>query len=80
MIGGMKRAIHTTTLVLAWGFVVALVFTIIRELKGDTYFVPEGYFSGYLAFAIFFALASYKTRSLRVKPPGPPPEPPADSN
>ena len=68
-IASMRRALHLTTFILAWVFVTALIFTIIREAKGDTYFVPEGYLGGYLTGAIFFGITSYKTRPPRVNPP-----------
>lgn len=67
----MRRIVHFTTFILAWGFALALVCTMIREVNGDGFFVPEGYFSGYLAYALIFGFVSYKTRSPKVNPPDP---------
>jgi hypothetical protein len=76
----MKRMVHFTTFFLAWGFALALVCTMIREAKGDDRFVPEGYLSGYLAYALIFGFISYKTRAPEDKPPAELPDATPDSN
>jgi hypothetical protein len=48
-----------------------VIFTMIREVRGDTYFVPDGYMGGYLTCAIFFGIISYKTRPRRGTPSAP---------
>jgi hypothetical protein len=76
----MRRIVHLTTFVLAWGFAIALICTIIREAKGDAFFVPEGYLSGYLAYALIFGFLSYKTRSPTINSSEPPDDQKSDSN
>lgn len=65
----MRRIVHVTTFILAWGFALALVCTMIREANGDDFFVPEGYLSGYLTYSLIFGFVSYKTRSPKANRP-----------
>jgi hypothetical protein len=67
-------------MVLAWIFALALICTAIREAKGDIRFAPEGYLSGYFAYALIFGIVSYKTREPKVNPPAPTPDSQSESN